>query len=85
MYDEKIVAKYEVYPINNDNCEVKLNLYYPFNRHMAILEDINVNDVEHAVLDYMTLQAYRDTEDCNKLYVYDVVEYFKSQIVKECK
>ena len=77
VYDEKLVAKYEAYPDNNDKCEIELELYHPFNRHRAILSDINVDDVYNAVLDYMILQAYCDTENCNKLQAYEVVEYFK--------
>lgn len=85
VYDEKLVAKYVSYPNNNDNCEIELNLFYPFNRHRAILSDIHVDDVDNAVLDYMSLKAYCDTEDCNKLQAYEVVEYFKSQIGKDGK
>ena len=62
----------------------ELNLYHTFNRHRAILSNINIDDIDNAVLDYITSQAYCDTEDCNKLYAYEVVEYFKSQIDKEC-
>ena len=85
VYNEKIVAKYKIYCENDNHCEVELNLYHPFNRHRAILSDINMDDIDNAVLDYMTLQAYCDTEDCNKLQAYEVVEYFKSQIDKEGK
>lgn len=79
------VAKYDISYNDDDTCNIDLNLYHPFNRHKAILECIKPNDVDNAVLDYMSLQAYRDTEDCNKLQAYDVVEYFKSQIGKEVK
>lgn len=82
VYDEKIVVKYEAYPNSNDNCDIELELYHPFNRHRAILSDINIDDVDNAVLDYMSLQFYCDTEACNKLQAYEVVEYFKSQINK---
>lgn len=52
-----------------------------FNRHKAMLERVKLNDIDNAVLDYMELCAYRDTEDCNKLQAYEVIEYFKSQIM----
>lgn len=66
-------------------CDVKLKLFHPFNRHKAILYRIKLNDIENAVLDYMSLQAYCNTEDCNKLQVYEVIEYFKSQIGEDGK
>ena len=84
-YCGEIVANYKIYCENDNHCEVELNLYHPFNRHRAFLSNINVDDVDNAVLDYMSLQAYRDTEDCNKLQACEVVEYFKSQIDKEGK
>lgn len=85
-YNYSCVANYEVISIDDDyKCNVKLKLYYPFNRHRAILNDIHVDDIDNAVLDYMSLQAYCDTEDCNKLQAYEVIEYFKSQINKEGK
>lgn len=84
-YCGEIVANYKIYCENDNHCEVELNLYYPFNRHRAILSNINVDDVDNAVLDYMSLQAYCDTEDCNKLQAYVVIEYFKSQIGKDGK
>lgn len=79
VYGGKIVAFYKIYCENDNDCEVELNLYHPFNRHRAILNNIHVDDVDNAVLDYMCSQVYCDTEDCNKLYAYEVVEYFKSQ------
>lgn len=85
VYNEKIVAYYKIYCEDDTDCEIELNLYHPFNRHRAILNNIHIDDVDNAVLDYMTLQAYCDTEDCNKLQAYEVVEYFKSQIDKEGK
>lgn len=84
-YDGRVVANYKIYCENDNYCEVELNLFYPFNRHRAILNNIHIDDVDNAVLDYMSLQAYRDTEYYNKLQAYDVVEYFKSQINKEGK
>ena len=42
--------------------------------------DISYNDVEHTVLDYMTMQAYNDTEDRNKMFAFAVVTYFTKQI-----
>lgn len=77
VYGEKIVAYYKIHYENDNDCEIELNLYHPFNRHKAILEHIKLSDIDNAVLDYMNLQAYCDTEDCNKLYAYEVVEYFK--------
>lgn len=85
LYDERIVAIYKIYCENGNECEIELNLYFPFNRHKAILERIKPNDVDNAVLDYMELQFYCDTEDCNKLQVYEVIEYFKSQIGEDGK
>ena len=79
VYGEKIVALYKIYCENDNDCEIKLNLYHPFNRHRVILSNINIDDADNAVLDYMSLQVYCNTEDCNKLYAYEVVEYFKSQ------
>ena len=79
------IAKYDISYKDDDTCNIDLNLYHPFNRHRAILNNIHIDDVDNAVLDYMTLQAYCDTEDCNKLQAYEVVEYFKSQIDKEGK
>lgn len=77
VYNEKIVAHYKIYCEDDTDCEIELNLYHPFNRHRAILNNIHVDDVDNAVLDYMALQA------CNKLQAYEVIEYFKSQIEKE--
>jgi hypothetical protein len=82
FYNGLCVASYEIIKKSNIRCDIKLNLYYPFNRHRAILEDIKVNSVEHAVLDYMTMQAYNDTEDRNKMFVFAVVAYFTKQINK---
>lgn len=79
FYQGECVAIYELvyFYYDGNTCDVKLKLFHPFNRHLAILENIKVNDVGNAVLDYMSLQAYCDTEDCNKLQAYEVVEYFK--------
>lgn len=55
LYDDVKVAKYEISYNENDTCNIDLNLYHPFNRHRTILENIKANDVDHAVLDYMTL------------------------------
>lgn len=85
IYDGRIIVNYKIYCVHGNTCEVELNLYYPFNRHRAILNKIRLNDVHNAILSYMELQAYRDTEDCNKLQAYEVVEYFKSKIDKESK
>lgn len=81
-YHGEIVANYKIYCENDNECEIELNLYSPFNRHRAILDRIKTNDIDNAVLDYMELCAYCDTEDCNKLQAYEVIEYFKSQIRK---
>lgn len=85
IYGERTIANYKIYCEHGNTCEVELNLYYPFNRHRAILNKIRLNDIHNAVLDYMSLQAYRDTEHYNKLQAHEVVEYFKSQIDKEGK
>lgn len=85
VYGEKIVCYYKIYCENDNDCEIELNLYHPFNRHRAILSNINIDDVDNAVLDYMELCACCDTEDHNKLYAYEVVEYFKSQTNEEVK
>lgn len=86
FYDHECVGIYELINFYDDNtCDVKLKLFHPFNRHKAILEHIKLNDIKNAVLYYMDLQAHRDTEDCNKLQAYKVVECFKSQINKEVK
>lgn len=86
FYDHECVGIYELINFYDDNkCDVKLKLFHPFNRHKAILEHIKLNDIKNAVLDYMDLQAHRNTEDCNKLQAYEVVEYFKSQIGREGK
>lgn len=84
LYDDVKVAKYEIL-YNDDTCNIDLNLYHPFNRHRAILENINVNDVEHAVLDYMAMQTYNDTEDRNKMLAFAIVAYFTKQTNKEVK
>lgn len=62
LYNGVKVAKYEISYNENDTCNIDLNLYHPFNRHRTILENIKVNDVDHVVLDYMTMQAYCDTD-----------------------
>lgn len=85
VHDEMTVANYKIYCEDGNECEVELNLYYPFNRHRAILDRVKLNDVDNAVLDYMELCGYCDTEDCNKLQAYEAIEYFKSQIKKEGK
>lgn len=85
LYNDVKVAKYEISCNENDTCNIDLNLYHPFNRHRAILEDIKVNDVEHAVLDYMTMQAYCDTEDRNKMLAFAIVAYFTEQTNKDVK
>lgn len=85
LYNDVKVVKYEISYNKNDTCNINLNLYHPFNRHRTILENINVNDVDHAVLDYMNMQAYCDTEDRNKMFAFDVVSYFTKQINKEVK
>lgn len=84
-YDGEIVAKYEILYNENDTCNIDLNLYHPFNRHRTILEDIRVNDVKHAVLGYMNMQAYCDTEKRNKMFAFEIVSYFTKQINKEVK
>lgn len=43
------------------------------------------NDVDHAVLDYMNMQAYCDTENCNKMFAFEIVSYFTKQINKVVK
>lgn len=55
LNDGVMVGKYEILYNENDTCDIELNLYHPFNRHRAILENIKVNDVDHAVLDYMNM------------------------------
>lgn len=82
LYNDVMVAKYEILYNDDDTCNIDLNLYHPFNRHRAILENIKVNDVDHAVLDYMSLQAYNDTENCNKMLAFAIVSYFTKQINK---
>lgn len=85
IYGERTIANYKIYCEHGNTCEVELNLYHPFNRRRAILNNIHIDDVDNAVLDYMALQAYCDTDDCNKLYAYEVVKYFESKINKEGK
>lgn len=85
LYDDVMVAKYVILYNDNDTCDIDLNLYHPFNRHRTILEDIKVSDVDHAVLDYMNMQAYCDTEDRNKIFAFEIVSYFTKQINKEVK
>lgn len=85
LNDGVMVGKYEILYNENDTCDIELNLYHPFNRHRAILENIKVNDVDHAALDYMNMQAYFDTEDCNKMFALEIVSYFTKQINKEVK
>lgn len=85
LYNDVKVAKYEISYGENDTCNIDLNLYHPFNRHRTILEGIKVNDVDHAVLDYMIMQAYCDTEDRNKMFAFEIVSYFTKQINKEIK
>ena len=84
-YDGVVVAKYEILYNDNDTCNIDLNLYHPFNRHRTILENIKVNDVRHAVLDYMNMQAYCGTEDRNKMFVFEIVSYFTKQINNDVK
>ena len=85
LYDDVMVAKHEILYNNNDTCNIDLNLYHPFNRHRTMLENIKVNDVDHAVLDYMNMQAYCDTEDRNKMFAFEIVSYFTKQINNEVK
>lgn len=86
FYDHECFGVYELINFYDDNtCDIKLKLSHPFNRHKAILEHIKLNDIKNAVLDYMELCAYCDTDDCNKLQAYEVVEYFKDQINKDGK
>ena len=85
LRDGFTVAKYDISYNDDDTCNIDLNLYHPFNRHKAILEDIKVNDIDHAVLDYMSMQAYNDTEDRNKMFAFAVVAYFTKQIDMEVK
>ena len=80
-YRELCVASYEIIKTSNIRCDIKLNLFHPFNRHRAILEGIKLNDVDHAVLDYMTMQAYNDTEDRNKMLAFAIVSFFTKQII----
>lgn len=85
LYNDVKVAKYEFLYNDNDTCNIDLNLYHPFNRHRAILENIKVNDVDNAILDYMNLQLTRGVEDCNKMFAYAIVSYFTNQINKGVK
>lgn len=82
LYDDVMVGKYEILYNENDTCNIELNLYHPFNRHRAILENIKVNDVDHAVLDYMNMQAYFDTEDRNKMFAFEIVSYFTKKLTR---
>lgn len=75
-----MVGKYEILCNDDDTCNIVLNLYHSFNRHRAILEDIKINDVDHAALDYMNMQAYFDTEDCNKMFALEIVNYFINKL-----
>lgn len=80
-YDHECAVIYELINFYDDNtCDIKLKLFHPFNRHRAILEHIKINDINNTVLDYMSLQAYCDTEDCNKLYAFEIVDFFKKDI-----
>ena len=83
LYDDVMVAKYEILCNENDTCNIDLNLYHPFNRHRTILENIKVNDVYNVVLDYMNMQVFCDTEDRNKMFAFEIVSYFTKQINKE--
>lgn len=85
FYGEKTIAKYKFYCINGNDCEIELELFNPFHHQRVYLNNISMTNADKAVLDYMTLQAYCDTDDCNKLQAYEVVEYFKNQINKEGK
>ena len=85
LYDDVMVGKYDILYNYGDTCNIDLYLYHPFNRHRAILENINVNDIDHTVLDYMKMQFYCDTEDHNKMFAFEVVNYFTKQINKEVK
>lgn len=80
LYNDVKVAKYEILYNDNDTCNIDLNLYHPFNRHRTILENIKVNDVDNAILDYMTMQAYCGTENHNKMIAFGIVSYFTNQI-----
>lgn len=85
VYGERTVANYKIYCENGDECEVELNLYYPFNRHRVILDRVKLNDVDNAVLDYMKYEFLCNVENCNMLQAYEVIEYFKSQIGEDGK
>ena len=61
LYGDSKVAKYETLQSDGDTCNIDLNLYHPFNRHRAILENIKVNDVDHTVIDFMSLQPVVDS------------------------
>lgn len=78
VYDDRTIAKYEVYRSNN-NYDIELELYYPFHHQRVYLKNISFDDVDRAVLRYMTLEYIFNVEVCNKLQVYEIIEYFKNQ------
>lgn len=79
VYDGRTIAKYEAYRISNNNFDVELELYYPFHHQRVYLKNVSFDNIDSAVLDYMNLEYIFNTEDCNKLQVYEIIEYFKSQ------
>ena len=58
---KRLAAEYEIFIVSGNKCNIELNLYYPFNRTRIFLRDVLICDVDHAVLDYMSLQSVVDS------------------------
>lgn len=58
---KRLVAEYEVFIVNENKCNIELNLYYPFIRRRVFLKDVATCDVDHTVLDFMSLQPVSDS------------------------
>ena len=58
---KRLVAEYEIFVVSGNKCNIELNLYYPFSRARIFLRDVLICDVDHTVLDFMSLQPVSDS------------------------
>lgn len=59
--NKRLVAEYEIFIVDENKCNIELDLYYPFIRRRVFLKDVALCDVDHAVLDFMSLQPVSDS------------------------
>lgn len=70
---KRLVAEYEIFVVSRNKCNVELNLYYPFNRTRIFLRDVLICDVDHTVLDFMSLQSVVDSRGM-RTFAFEVLE-----------